>query len=113
MPLAALHQNLEEYQRKSEALTRAIAHFQRNIERVDQCCIELVNLMQTCMDYLHEYRSWWLQQLQTEKEELLSAIGTAIQEATNCLDQGIEPVNPLVQAMWSLPTEEWRCLPTT
>ena len=106
MPLAALHQNLEEYQRKSEALTRAIAHFQRNIERVDQCGIEFANLMQTCMDYLHEYRSWWLQQLQTEKEELLSAIGTAIQEATNCLDQGIEPVNPLVQAMWSLPTEE-------
>ena len=63
-------------------------------------------MIQSCIDYLIEYRSWWLQQLQTEKESLVFAIETAIQEATNCLDQGVEPVSALAQAMWKLAPEE-------
>ena len=55
---------------------------------------------------LVEYRTWWLQHLQTDKEELALAIETAIQEATNCLDQGTEPGSALGRAMWTLPIEK-------
>jgi len=37
-------------------------------------------MMQSCIDYLVEYRTCWLQQLQTSKEELAVAVETAIQE---------------------------------
>jgi len=62
--------------------------------------------MQKCIDYLTEYRSSWLRQLQTEREELALAVETAIKEATTCLSQGGEPANALAQAVWTLPTEE-------
>ena len=37
-----------------------------------------------------------------DKEELVLTIETAIQEATICLNQGVEPE----RAMWTLPTEK-------
>ena len=47
-----------------------------------------------------------LQQLHTEQEELTLAIETAIQEATNCLNQSLEPVSALGKAVWTLPSED-------
>ena len=42
--------------------------------------MEFADMMQSCIDYLVEYRTCWLQQLQTSKEELAVAVETAIQE---------------------------------
>ena len=106
MPVAALRQDPQEYMRKNQALTKAVAQLQKNLERVEQYCVEFADLMQNCINYLTEYRTWGLQQLQTEKEELALAVETAIQEATNCMDQGVEPVSALGRAMLTLPTEE-------
>ena len=105
MPIAA-RRNPEDYKRKSEALTSAKAELQKNVERLEQYSIEFADLTQNCIDYLAEYRSCELQQLQTEKEEMALAIETAIHEVTSCLDQGIEPVSALAQAVWVLHTEE-------
>jgi len=90
---------------KSEALAKAVAELRRNVERAEQCSTEFADLMQNCINYLSEYRTWWLQQLHTEKEELRSAIETAVQEVTTCLNQGVEPGSALAQAMWTGPIE--------
>ena len=105
-PIAVLSQNAEEYKRKNEALTKVAAEFRRNIERMEQCSSEFADMVQTCINYLAEYRTWWLQQLRTDKEVLALAVETAIEETTTCLDQGVEPVSALGRAIWTLPTEE-------
>lgn len=105
MPMAALSQDPEKFRLKSQILGRAVAELQKNVERVEQYCVEVAAMMQNCIDYLTEYRSKALQQLQREKVELVLAIHTAIEEATSCLDQGIEPVSALAQAIWA-PTKE-------
>ena len=108
MPIVALSQNPEEYQRKYQALTKAAAELRLNVDRMEQCSREFTNLLQNCINYLTEYRTWWAQRLHAEKEELAVAIETAIQEATNCVDQGVEPVSALAQAVLTLTTEELR-----
>ena len=85
---------------------KAAAELRSNVDKMEQCSREFAETMQTCIDYLVEYRTRWLQQLQTDKEELALAIETALQEATDCLDQGVEPESALAQAMWTRPTEE-------
>ena len=102
----ALSQNPEEYKRKYEALTQATAELRSNIERMDQCSREFEVMIQNCINCLTEYRSNWLQQLRIDREELALAIEAAIREVTNSLDQGIEPVSVLAQAIWTLPTEQ-------
>lgn len=107
MPIAAaFSRNPEEYTRKGEALTRAAAELRANITQIEQCSAEFSDLIQSCINYLTEYRSWWLHRLQTEKDELLVAFETAMQEATNCLSQGMEPTSPLAQAVWKLPPKD-------
>ena len=108
LPIAALRQNPEEYMRKYEKLTKAAAEIHRNVDRMEQCSTEFEEAIQNCINYLTEYRSRWLHQLQTDKGELLSAINTAVQEVTACLSQGVEPVSALAQAMWRLAPEELR-----
>ena len=49
---------------------------------MEQYCVEFTALLRNSINYLTEYRSWTLHQLQTEKEELALAIEAAIQEAT-------------------------------
>ena len=105
-PVAALSQNPKEYKRKYEALTKASVELRSSVERMERCSSEFAEMMQKCIDYLTEYRSSWLRQLQTEREELALAVETAIKEATTCLSQGGEPANALAQAVWTLPTEE-------
>ena len=104
-PIAALSQNPEEYKRKRETLTRATAELRSNVDKMEQCSTEFADMMQTCINSLIEYRTWWLQQLQTSKEELALAVETAMQEVTTCLDQGVEPESALGRAMWTRPTE--------
>ena len=94
--------NPEEYKRRYEALIRTTAELRSNVDRMEQCSREFGDMMQKCINYLVEYRTWWLQQLQTEKEELVLAIETAIREVTDCLDQGVEPG----RAVWTFPNEE-------
>jgi len=98
LPIAALSQNFEKY----EALAKAAAELRSNLDKTEQCSTEFGDMVQNCIDYLVRYRTSWLQQLQTAKEELALAIETAIQGATDCLDQGVEPG----RALWTLATEE-------
>jgi len=105
-PIAALNQNPKEYKRRNEALTKAAAELRRNLDKMEQCSVEFAEMMQNCINYLTKYRTWWLQQLHTDKEELTLMVETAIQEATNYLDQGVEPGSALGRAMWTVPTEE-------
>ena len=104
--IAALGQNLSEYLRKSEAVEMRVAEIRKNLEQIDQCCEHFNVLIENCITYLTDYRSWLLELLHTEREQLLNAIETALQEAYNCLDQGTEPVGALAQALWALPPEE-------
>ena len=106
LPIAELDQNSEEYMRKYETLMKATAELRRNTDKMEQCSTDFADMMQTCINYLTEYRHWWLQQIQTSKEELALAIETAIQEATAYLDQGVEPGSALGKAMWTFSTEE-------
>jgi hypothetical protein len=73
---------------------------------MDQFIREFEDLIQKCVSYLTEYRTWRLQLLQTEKAELSTTIEAAVQEATNCLIQGTQPANGLAQALWFLPPEQ-------
>lgn len=63
IPIAALGQNLEEYMRKFEALKLGETELRRNVERIEQYCLEFEDLLQTCIQYLAEYRSCWLWQI--------------------------------------------------
>ena len=103
IPIAALSQSPEEYMRKNDTLTKAAAELRRNVDRMEQCSRDFADMMQKCINYLIEYRSWGLQKLHTEKEELALAVETAIQKATHYLDQGVEPGG---RAMWTVPIEE-------
>jgi len=64
-------------------------------KNVEQCCTEFADMLQTCIRDLTEYRTRRLERLQSEKEELLTAIETAIQETTNSLDQEVRTVGIL------------------
>jgi len=106
IPIAALHQPPAEYMNKYEALTQGVAELRKNIERIDQYYSEFDELMKICIGYLTEYRGWWLQYIQTEREALAAAVETAVQEATACLDQGTQPGGLLAQALWTLPSDQ-------
>ena len=105
-PIAVLSQNPEQYMRKYETLTKAATELRKNIERAEQCSIEFADLMTNCINYLTKYRTRRVQQLETEKKELALAIETAIQEASDYVDRGLEPVSALGRAVWTVPTEE-------
>jgi len=108
MPFAVIGQNPEVYVSKTECLTKGAAELRSNLQQLDKFCNDFENLMRVCITYLSEYRSWWLQYMQTEKEALHAAIEAAVQEATNCLDKGVDPTSALAQALWTLPPEELR-----
>ena len=82
-----------------------MAELRSNVDRMEQCFTEFGDMMQTCVDFMVDYRIWWLQKLQTDKEELALAIETAIQEVTHS-GPGVEPGSALGRAMWTFPTEE-------
>lgn len=84
--------------RKSEALENGTTELRENI---DQFSREFAEMIQKCIDYLNEYRTWWLQHLQATKEELSATIEAAVQEASHCLDNGIEPISVLAQAVFN------------
>lgn len=105
VPIAALGQTDEEYKRKSDALKRAAEELRKNVARIEQCSSELEAVVQSCINFLNEYRKWWVQQLQTEKEQLSAAVEAAIREANLCFDQSVEPVSSLAQALWKLAPE--------
>lgn len=107
IPIAALsRRNPEEYKHKNKSLMRAAVELRKNIEQLEKCCREFDDLIQNCISYLTNYRAWWRQELQAEKEILQAAIDIAIEETTNCLDKGLEPVSSLALAMWELPPDE-------
>jgi len=106
IPIAALSQNPDEYVRKSEALKNGAMALRRNLDKIDQCCLEFDRMMQGCINYLTEYRSNLLQQMQGDKEVLYTTIEAAVQEANSCLEQGLEPENGLARALWNLPSEQ-------
>ena len=105
-PIAALDRNIEEYKRKHKALLKAAAELRKNVERIDQCCREIEDLIKSCADYLTEYGGWWVHHLSTEKEGLSAAIEAAVLETTHCLDQNTQPHSPLAWLLWTwLPQE--------
>ena len=75
--------------RKGEALAKAAAELRRNVERMEQCSSEFEAVIRNYINHLTECRTWWLQQLHTDKEKLALAVETAIQETTKCLGQGV------------------------
>jgi len=106
MPIAALRQSPKDYRHKYEALKQGREALLKSLESLEQLTMEFDDLMQNCIRYMTEYRTWWLQTIQTEKAALAEAVETAIQETTACLDEGTEPENPIAQALWTLPAED-------
>lgn len=91
---------------KHEELEKGAAKLRGNIEQMEQFCKEFSELIKVCINYLDEYKTWWLQQMQTEKEALSALIEAAVHETNNCLDQGLIPTNPLALALWNSPSDE-------
>jgi len=87
-------------------LKKGTAALRRNLEDIEKHSHEIDEMIQMSINYLTEYRSWWLQYIQTEKETLSAAIEAAVQETTSCLDLGATPVSALSRALWVLPPEE-------
>lgn len=106
IPIVALSQSPEEYRCRSEALANAAAELRKNVERAEQFSVKFGEMMQQVVDYCVNYRSWGLQLLQTETEELRTWSEYAIEEANTCLDQGLQPASPLGHAVWTLPPEQ-------
>lgn len=99
-PHSAIHmQDCEEYKRKLEALTKNSAALRSYIVRMEQCYMEYAEMTQNSINYLTEQCSQWLRKLRTEKGESALAFEKAIKEAWNSLDQGVEPVSALGQAI--------------
>jgi hypothetical protein len=106
IPIAALGKDHEEYQRKNEDLKIGKAALLENLEIIEKYTHDFDELMKNSIQYLTDYRIWYLKYLQTEKDSLSAAIEAAIAEATTCLDQGTAPVTSLSRALWILPAEE-------
>jgi len=106
LPITTLGERPQEYLRKSEALARGAVAMRKSVERLEQFSREFDELMQQCIASLTEYRSLWLQRMQTEKQELLATIEAAVQETTHSLDQGLVLMSPLAQALWTFSPEE-------
>ena len=106
MPIGALNLGPEGYKLKSEAISKATAELRKNVTQAEQCSKECADFLQECINYLAEYRSWLLQKLQRDTEEMRSAVEQAIQEVNFCLEQGVEPAYPLAVAAWTLSCEE-------
>lgn len=107
IPIAALGRNYADYLTKYETLKKGEAELRRNLEEMDKFASEFEDLIQKCVNYLTEYRSWQLQLLQTERAELSTAIEAAVQETAYCLNQGTQPVGWLAQVLWFLPSEQF------
>lgn len=107
IPIAALshYRNPEDYLKKYETLKKGEAELRRNLQQMDQFVSEFEDSIQKCINDLTEYGCQRLQLLQTEKAQFCTKIEAAVQEATNCLNQGTAPVSGLAQAMWFLPSE--------
>lgn len=105
MPIATLSRNPEVYIRKTEFLAKGAAELRKNIQKLEKFSEEFDDLMRKCANYLAEYRSWFLLEIQREKEALGAAIEAAVQETTLCLDKGLEPESALAQAIWTLPPQ--------
>lgn len=106
IPVAALGRNLEDFKRKNKELMKAAAELRKNVERIDQCCNEFDEMIKRCANYLTEYRNWWYQFMQKEKEGLSAAIEEAVLETTTCLNQNLVPKSRLAWALWTLLPEE-------
>ena len=100
IPVSANRHNSE------EDLSKGITELRRNLEQMDQFIREFEDFIQKCVNYLTEYRSWRLQLLRTEKAELSTSLEAAVQEVTDCLSQGTQPVSELAKALWFLPPEQ-------
>lgn len=78
---------------------KGVAELRKNVERIDQCCHELEDMIKACATYLVEYRSDWLHYMQAEKGGLSVAIGVAVIETTGSLDKDFEPKSSLAWAL--------------
>lgn len=92
--------------KQHEALGKAVTALRQNLERMEDFSHQFDDLIQKCIDYLTEYRDWWMQQLQTEKQQLAETIEAAVLETSICLDQGTEPASALAHALWTLPAKD-------
>lgn len=106
IPIVALNQDPQVYMHKYEALSKGTTALRRNIEEMENCSREFDELINKCIAYLAEYRGWWLQRMQAEREAFTTAIEAAVQATANCLDQGTEPLSGLAMALWTLSPEE-------
>lgn len=106
MPIGALNLGPDGYKRKNEAISKATEELRKNVTQAEQCSKECADLLQECINYLTEYRSWLVQELQRDTEEMRATVEKAIQEITFCLEQGVEPAYPLAVAAWTLSAEE-------
>lgn len=106
LPITELGERPKAYLQKSEALARGATALRRSVECLEQFSQEFDHQVQQCIASLTEYRTMWLQRLQTEKQELLAALEAAVQESYSSLDQGLVLMSPLAQALWTLHPEE-------
>lgn len=106
IPIAALSQDPDLYRQRFQKLKKGSEELRRSLEQIDQCCSEFQALVKACIDYLTEYSHWWLQQVLAEKTLLAAAIAAAELETATCLDADTQPVSPLGQALWTLPSAE-------
>lgn len=108
MPIVALEIGAVEYMRRFEQISKAKAEMWATLARMDQCSEEFRNSIDAGIAYFGQYKDWVLQWMQSEKESARASFDAAINEAETCLARGSSPIDPMAQAMWTLPPEQLR-----
>ena len=94
LPLKALGDS-EEYQRKSQRITKATEELRRNLLVMDELCAEIKDTREKIVTFLSEK----LSEIEIQKEKLKRVIDQAVNEAEACLADGSLPKMPLAQAI--------------
>jgi hypothetical protein len=71
------------------------AVFARGMGAMDSCEREFEELVNRAIDYLAQYKAWWLSEFHTKKEQIIAAFEREINEANYCLENGQSPVSEL------------------
>ena len=107
MPIAALGCDPEEYIRRLGTLNKSKAELRRNTEVMDRCMQEITTSMNAGIEFLTQYRDFWVQSVLAEKTHMVEIVEKAIQAAEKSLLQGGLQCSPLAQALFVLPARDF------
>jgi len=73
---------------------------------MEECGREVANSVDKVVEYLQQYKEWWVMLMRSEREKVVVLLEAAEREVEYCVMKGTVPFNPLARALCSLPSEE-------